>query len=218
MRQKFLFALRTFPWRHHLLCLAPLALLIAGLALAQGTGNDLARIYMDMRPRQPGMAAFMQAVSDWVNPCFYLLYAYFALRGLRTGDRKLVRLALAYCAAQVLISFLLVRMLKMAVGKPRPMSALQGEGYIPFTLKHSHHSFPSGHTTEITGATSTLAVRRKRLCFSLTMGLVIALVGYSRIYLTMHHLSDLAAGMVAGTLVSLTIHYLCCEKKHEQTA
>ncbi len=212
-RLPFSAVLRSYPWRHHLLCLAPLAILMGILALTLGTGNTLAQYFMDLRPRYPGLTVFMEIVTYGANPCFYALYGYFMIRGLRAGDKSLVRLVLVYLAAQIIISFLLVRLCKMAVGKPRPMSALLGIGYEPFTLEHGNHSFPSGHTTEIVGSVAPLAVFRNSFAFSLLMGLVVALVGFSRIYLSMHHLTDLAGGMVAGTLVGLIIYYFCLRER-----
>ena len=209
MRQSLLKSLRTYPWLHHLICLYPLMLVLCGLGVVFESEETMARFFLDLRPFHPVIDGFMLAFTYGATPAFYLLYGWFFWKGYKENNAGLKRLALAYVIAQVLLSFLLVRLLKMAVGKPRPMSMLGGEGYLPFTLEHGNHSFPSGHTAEIIGSAATLAARKKRLFFSLGMGFLIALVGFSRIYLSMHHLWDIAAGMVIGTLVSLLIHHIC---------
>jgi membrane-associated phospholipid phosphatase len=44
------------------------------------------------------------------------------------------------------------------------------------------------------------------------MGLLIAFVGFSRLYLSRHHLSDVAVGMACGALAGLFVHYLYCRE------
>ncbi|MDR2076435.1 MAG: phosphatase PAP2 family protein [Desulfovibrio sp.] len=200
--------LRGYPWLHLLLCLAPLALLLIWLALTIGTGRDLAAHFTDLRLRQPALTTAMLAVTYGAAPLSYGAYAWLFLRGLRAPDPALLRLVIAYALVQICISFLLVRCLKIAVGRPRPQALLLGAGYEPFTLEHGNHSFPSGHTSEIIGTCAPLAARRGRRLFSLGLGLLAALVGYSRIYLSMHHIGDIAAGMGVGALCALVIHYL----------
>jgi membrane-associated phospholipid phosphatase len=69
------------------------------------------------------------------------------------------------------------------------------------------HSFPSGHTmmaTLLYGLLAVFAVLnlkawRSRVLAALIAWLVILLVGFSRIYLGTHYLSDVLAAIVAGT-------------------
>ncbi|MDR2161270.1 MAG: phosphatase PAP2 family protein [Desulfovibrio sp.] len=197
-----------YPWTHLMLCLTPLALTLLWLSAAFGSNRELAEYFSGLRPRQPLLTQAMLAVSYGATPLFYGVYAWIFRRGLKMPDLSLLRLCVAYVLVQISLSFLLVRLLKIAVGRPRPQSLLQGVGYVPFTLEHGNHSFPSGHTAEIIGACAPLATRRARPLFSLGLGLVPALVGYSRIYLSMHHISDIAAGMGIGALCSLAVHYI----------
>jgi undecaprenyl-diphosphatase len=207
-RTDFRAFLRGYPWPHLLLCLAPLALLLVWLALTIGTGRELAAYFTDLRPRLPILTDAMWVITYAAAPLSYGVYGWFFRQSLRAPDPALLRLVIAYVVAQICLSFLLVRLLKIAVGSPRPQALLLGAGYEPFTLAHGNHSFPSGHTSEIIGTCAPLATRRGQRIFSLGLGLITALIGYSRIYLSMHHITDIAAGMGIGVLCALAIHYL----------
>jgi membrane-associated phospholipid phosphatase len=64
---------------------------------------------------------------------------------------------------------------------------------------------PSGHTTEITGSTSTLANFKGTLFSTLLWGLLPALIGFSRIYAGMHHSIDIIVGAFLGSLTSIFV-------------
>ena len=200
--------LRAFEWRHYALCLSPSVLMLCCVAMFVGTGHELAVTFKTLRAKQPWMHQFMWYVSHVTPFLSYGLYSLFFLYGLKKSNAELVRFGLSYIILQLLISLLLVYILKVAVGKPRPMALLDGYEYAPFTLAQSNHSFPSGHSSEIMGTITPLAVRRGRYLFSLGLGLVAALVTFSRLYLSMHHLSDIAAGLALGSCCGILILYV----------
>jgi len=102
------------------------------------------------------------------------------------------------------------------------LSSVFGGMLLNKTLKYSFHrarphfndpiltldsySFPSGHTMMATVLYGVLAAylfskttdRRRRVLIIFTAGLLIALVGFSRIYLGAHYLSDVLAAMAEG--------------------
>lgn len=215
-RRAFTAFLRTFPWGQYLCCLGPSLLVLLFVALFMGTGRDLAELFRAMRRDQQLEHAIMLFVSNIVPPISYALYAGFLWRGIRKADYSLVRLALAYFIVQALISFLFVRMLKITVGKPRPMAMLAGEDYEHFSLTSGNHSFPSGHSSEIMGSIVPLAARWKRYALSLGLGLLAALVVYSRLYLSRHHLSDIAAGLMLGSVSGILIQYISTRGNYER--
>jgi undecaprenyl-diphosphatase len=74
------------------------------------------------------------------------------------------------------------------------------------------YAFPSGHTTTSTALYLTLAMilapwlqRNGRMLLAVVFALVTLLIGFSRIYLGLHSPSDVAAGLVLGTLWSLAV-------------
>ena len=87
---------------------------------------------------------------------------------------------------------------KMGMGRPRPEA---GETLYRFLTTNSlYHSLPSGHTAEITGTCLALALWRCKKRMSLILGLLVALMGFSRIYLNHHFPSDVFFGWMFGSL------------------
>jgi undecaprenyl-diphosphatase len=188
---------------HWLLTAAPLLLLVAGVFCALGGEDAVAAYFREHRAAHPDLTACMRLVSDWAVPAFYPAYAWQLFRGVRDRDKRRLRLALGYAVAQILVSLLIVRALKIGIGRPRP----DADGlFSPMSLDPGHHSLPSGHTTEATTAALPFALGLRRAALSLRLGLVVALVGASRIYLGWHHPSDLLAGLAVGSLAGLLVH------------
>jgi len=106
---------------------------------------------------------------------------------------------LAVLAASVGGGSLLNRLLKYAFYRPRPH-------FDDPILTLTSYSFPSGHTMAATVLYGTIAAYlfakfpdwRARVLIILAASLLIALVGFSRIYLGAHYLSDVLAAMAEG--------------------
>lgn len=209
MRSSFLSILFLYPWRHLLICLAPLFFALILFALCIGTDAELAIFFDQFRCRHREFTSFVQAFSNTANFSLYAIYAGLLYVGLRNKDSAQVKRILIFAAFQICIAALLVQCIKFVVGSPRPFHALSAPGRVPFSFSGLHHSFPSGHTTEVVNASGTLAIWFQRPVFSFAMGILIALVGSSRIYLSQHRLSDVIAGMALGSIASLLIHFFC---------
>ena len=170
--------------------------------------------FKEIRSQNSLVTSLMWFLTDWTSIALYFVYLAILIHGLLGRNRRQVRFVLVFIGVQIFVSAILVQITKMAVGRPRPMPALNGtEHFSHFSTKNSFHSFPSGHTSEITGAAFPLANWFGRPSFSLFLGLIVALIGYSRIYLSMHHLSDVAGGMAAGVFAGLLNHYLCSREQ-----
>src|SRR5262249_32393472 len=108
--------------------------------------------------------------------------------------RRNWRLALAWMAA-ICSGYLLVHVLKAVIARPRPVFP------DPFDLA-TNASFPSGHTSGavlVFGLLAYLLARywpKRRWTFYSVCGAFILAIGFSRLYLGAHWLSDVAAGII----------------------
>lgn len=190
--------LRTpYPLALHLLCLLPLILLLALLWLHFGNEEAAAAFFMTYAKEHARLTRAVDLFSDFGNALFYPVYAFLFWLGMRRRKPELARFALACVLAQIFVSAFFSHVCKMAVGRPRPMT---GGPFMPLSPDSGHHSFPSGHTTEILGAALPLVQRYQGIAFTLLLGLYVAAMGFSRVYLGMHYLSDVAGGSVFGSL------------------
>lgn len=189
-------------WRWLLFSL-PLLLFLAWTAWFFAAEVDAAVWFARFRETNPEWTAFFRILSDWGNFVFYAAYVWILATGLLRGDRSRIRLAVAYVVVQLLISLLLVRVLKISLGRPRP-DALGP--YSPMTLSPSHHSLPSGHTTEANASALPLGLRAWSAWPSLLLGLYVGLIGASRVILGWHHPSDVFFGWLLGSVAGFIIH------------
>ena len=125
---------------------------------------------------------------------------------------------LAALASSVLGGTLLNKLLKYAFHRPRPF-------FSDPLLTLTSYSFPSGHTmaaTVLYGAiaayllTTTSDWRRRALIIFLASFLIL-LVGFSRIYLGAHYLSDVLGAMAEGLAwlaLCLTVVYSVWQKRN----
>lgn len=184
---------------------APLLLLLAATSLTIGTGEAVTAFYASYRTAHPALTAFIQVLTDWGNPALYLVYGTLYLRASKTADPATRRFVIAYIVVQLLVAFLFVRILKIVIGKPRPGI---GGDFSPFSFNAGNNSFPSGHTAEIAGAIIPLAQRWRNVALTVLLSCYLAAVGYSRVYLGMHHMSDVLAGTGLGCAAAYLIHRL----------
>jgi undecaprenyl-diphosphatase len=140
----------------------------------------------------------------FVRYCHFLFYAFYvavAVLGWRLSERRFLQAGLIYLVAQLLIAFLLVKLLKMALGRPRPfLDYLDPAPWQPWTWNSQFEAIPSGHSADAAVGLAVLlrffADRRLRLA---GLGLAI-LVGLGRVIQGQHYFSDIIAGAVIGYL------------------
>lgn len=200
---------RAYPWKQQLICLLPLCVVLTGIFFCLGSGDVLTRRCMTLCAQYPDVTAAMRFLTD---ATLWLLYGGFALlliQALLTRNKKMTGRVLIFSLAQCIMTVLCVQALKIITGCPRPIPALDGAQCTPFSLDGAYKTFPSGHTAEASGAASTLTSWTRRPLFSLGLGLLLALAGFSRIFLSMHHLSDVLAGACFGLSASYLTFSFC---------
>ena len=119
------------------------------------------------------------------------------------GNRKWTRIFLSMLIA-LSIAGVLGHGIKIATGRARP-SVRAEEVWNRFSTKY--HAFPSGHVAASTAFFGVLffASRRAGLaCLSIPI-----VIGFSRMYVTAHYLSDVVCAAVLGILTALLVaHFL----------
>ena len=174
---------------------APLLAILVIIWFSFTSEVDVAVYFKDHRAAHPYLKAFMQFVTDWSNPVFYVFFGVMLLRAYKSGNREKMRFVFILLVVQALIAGLAVHFLKATIGRPRPG---QGQWFDPLTSRGANHSLPSGHTTEIIGWSFPLVLRYRLPWLTIVFGLGIGVVGFSRIYLGWHHPSDVFFGWMLG--------------------
>lgn len=188
------------------LAFAALAALGALFALAYGDAGSVARVH--------GLGwtqahyAFLRVFTDLgLYPPYLLFLALFAW-SYRSKALDLRRLAQAYFIAQLLGSTLIVRILKMTLGRARPDATPlpdYGSEWAGFSWDAHHHSFPSGHTADIvTSALFAALWFRRPWAAALCLAWAVAL-GLSRLAVAKHYPSDALAGAAIALAVSVLV-------------
>jgi len=77
---------------------------------------------------------------------------------------------------------------------------------IPWVENYSYNSFPSGHTTTAFATFFCFAIMAKNQFIKFLMFCFALLIGFSRVYLSQHFLSDVMAGSAVGVVTSLFIY------------
>ena len=161
---------------------------------------DAARAPADVRGGTKWLAQELSYYGDFIG---FNLVTFFMFQcvGWMLRSRAVMRMAtasiigctLAGCAANVL---------RFATGRPRP-SANVADGFYGPHWTSSMQSFPSAHTATAFGGALPVLLAKPVLGLPLTI--IAGGVGWSRLHLNRHHLSDLLASMMISFAVALPL-------------
>jgi len=151
-------------------------------------------LHLHATPTLTEAMKFISLLASWpvaMGICLFMAF-YFV--------RKRFRYHLLALVLTIPVGMLLNGMLKYAFHRSRP-------AWDDPTLMIGSFSFPSGHAMAATllyGFLAAFGVRRVqawrwRVPVVLAAGLLVVLIGFSRLYLGVHFLSDVLAGMAAGS-------------------
>jgi membrane-associated phospholipid phosphatase len=176
--------------------------------------DDSVRDFM-MQHQNAAMRNFMRYVSlfgDWPTPAA----AGLVLLGLawRRGSEEWTRIFLAMLLAMMLAG-VTGTVIKRAVPRARPSVHTDTRwGGSRFSSKY--HSFPSGHVGASTAFFGVLLIARRRVglaCLPIPI-----LIGFSRMHIGAHYLSDVVCAAVLGTLCALVVgHFLLLQIANGQS-
>src|ERR1700682_3244342 len=118
--------------------------------------------------------------------------------------------AAGYAAADLVES-----VLKPLVGRERPHVEGNSRRFHPFTGNGDWHSLPSAHVAHIAAIAAAVSEQTHSTPISVVSDVLVALVGWDRLYEDQHWASDVAATAVLSTLVSnATVRWLRSRQAH----
>lgn len=185
--------------------LVTLGILLLGFAFA---ADAPVRSYVD-REGKASHIHIASLISDYSEPQWLFAICavgWVAAKLLRRPDWQ--RRWLIILAA-TMIAGIMVNIPRSLTGRARPKNPVE-QGW--FGPKHNgqwligrnyYNSFPSGHTTTAAGFAFTACFCFRRLGWLAILGA--ASVGWSRIWVSAHHFSDVAVGMLFGALLAWCI-------------
>ncbi|MBI1760254.1 MAG: phosphatase PAP2 family protein [Acidobacteria bacterium] len=155
---------------------------------------------------QPWLDAWMSALTRGGEPRTLLLFAllcgaFLLIRQRRKRDPALLLLAFS-------LSYLINPQLKLFFQRARPQL------WDTLIVRPGDYSFPSGHATSsmaVYGMVALLLAQawpRWRWYFWLSAALLISLIGFSRVYLGVHWLTDVLGGFMLGGALVYAIAFL----------
>ena len=153
---------------------------------------------------------FMRQVSrlgDW--PEHFALGAALAAIAWWRGNKKWTRVFISMLLALALAGAA-ARVIKIATGRTRPSVKIeaqhltsQGAGWNGPRLSERFHAFPSGHTAASMAFFAVLLFANWRIglaCLPIPL-----LIGFSRMYVAAHYLSDVVAAALLGLLCAIPV-------------
>jgi membrane-associated phospholipid phosphatase len=163
--------------------------------------DDTVREFM-MQHQTPAVRNFMRYVSlfgDW--PSHTALGLILLGVAWRRGSQEWTRIFLAMLLAMMLAG-VAGTVIKRTVPRARPSVHTDTRWGGP-RFSSKYHSFPSGHVGASTAFFSVLIIARRRAglaCLAIPI-----LIGFSRMYIGAHYLSDVVCAAVLGTLCAVLV-------------
>jgi len=114
-------------------------------------------------------------------------------------QRYLVYLAIAMLSISALINQFL---LKPSFARSRPVVNVENINIFYNLL--TDYSFPSGHSTSVMAFSLPLIIFSKKKHIRLSLIFLIFITGFNRVYMGHHYPSDVIAGFITGSVISLS--------------
>jgi undecaprenyl-diphosphatase len=143
---------------------------------------------------------FTDLLTNWGLYLFYIIFTLLTVYAFIKKNRKLIELCGAYLLTQLVFSLGMVRLLKIVLGRARPG---HGAGFTFFSTHFRFNSFPSGHSADafVSGVFLYYLLKHSKYADCRFLPLIYAfLIAISRVFISSHYPSDVAAGMTIGIL------------------
>jgi membrane-associated phospholipid phosphatase len=149
---------------------------------------------------EPDYLYIPELFTHWGLYPFYFIFAVIWIYAFIKKDRNLKSISLAYLKAQLVFSLVVVRLFKVFLGRARPG---YGSEFTFFETSFKYTAFPSGHSADafVSGIFLFYILKQTKYAGSRFLPLIYAfLIAISRIFVSSHYPSDVAAGMTIGIL------------------
>ena len=184
-------------------------LLICLVTLVLFPSGDYSIFFKNYGNEHPTIQVFMESVSDFGSTIIYLMYFVFIYYN-KSKVPNLKKFIIIYTIVNIIFSVLIVEIMKISIGKPRPH--MPDRIHKPFSFDDGYDSLPSGHTTEIYNSSGMLSQLAQKLSFSFFLGMASALVAFSRVFLNNHFIIDILSSAVLSSSFVLLSSYLLTKK------
>jgi membrane-associated phospholipid phosphatase len=191
-----------------------LGILIAVIAIMAAFYFDASVVAFMAGHQTSMMRNFMLNVSrfgDW--PEHFLVGLALLGFALWRGNKKWARIFLAMLIA-LSIAGLTGRAIKVTTGRARPSVKAEHGWNGPRVTGSKYHSFPSGHVDASVGFFGVLFLARRRI--GLACLPIPTLIGFSRLYLGAHYLSDVVCAAVLGILSAIIVWHFANGRVEEE--
>ncbi len=183
-------------------CAVFVAVLVVVVAGDRPGELDVSAAAFVVEHREPWLTGVLERVT-WLGS-LAVLVPLLAATGAVLRRSRGTWAPLLVLAATVAGATLLSNAIKLAVARDRPVDSL---------VDAAGHAFPSGHATASAACWLALAAvlagltpsRQRRVALATIAVLVIAIVGFSRVYLRAHEATDVLGGWALGTLWVLVV-------------
>jgi membrane-associated phospholipid phosphatase len=149
---------------------------------------------------EPDYLYIPKLLSHWGLYLFYAIFAGFWIYAFIRKNRKFLNVGLAYLKAQIIFSLVVVRIIKVVLGRARP--GYDSE-FTFFETTGKYNAFPSGHSADafVSGVFLYYLLKQTRYAAFRFLPLIYAfLIALSRVFVSAHYPSDVAAGITIGIL------------------
>ncbi len=102
----------------------------------------------------------------------------------------------------VITVFILTQIIKLFIMRPRPFTVVDNLNVLTSV---NDASFPSGHTATATAISYILA---RNYGHRIILGILVLLVGISRLYLGVHYPSDVLGGFIIGLIITIGCEHI----------
>jgi membrane-associated phospholipid phosphatase len=189
-----------------------IGILIAALVIGAAFHFDESIRHFIAHHQNRELYHFMRNVSrlgDW--PEHFGLGLILAGGAWWRGNKKWTRIFLSMLAA-LAIAGLAGRGIKIVTGRARP-SVKTEEVWNGVRFSSKYHAFPSGHVAASSAFFGVLFLANRRL--GLVCLVIPVVIGFARMYVAAHYLSDIVCAAVLGILFALFVAHFALWRFHE---